>query len=153
MHVHKWENSEILQQIWTLNQANQNDWPMENWKNWPIKLIQIAMRVWLSLSLSLSLSEPTRKSLSTSSIFLFLLINTLLVSLLFIFMGIFFCRAEGPGPCHWPLVEWLGFGALTTRTQPHLWLGNRSPASSCTGQSHLRSLQRPCSKLRNFRKN
>ena len=152
MHVHKWENSEILHQIWTLNQANQNDWPKENWKNWPIKVIQIAWGC-DSVSLSLSLSEPTRKSLSTSSIFLFLLINTLLVSLLFIFMGIFFCRAEGPGPCQWSLVEWLGFGALTTRTQPHLWLENRSPASSCTGRSHLRSLQWPCSKLRNFRKN
>ena len=151
MHVHKWENSEILHQIWTLNQANQNDWPKENWKNWPIKVIQIAVRVWFSLSLSLS--EPTRESLSTRSIFLFLLINTLLVSLLFIFMGIFFCRAEGPGPCHWPLGEWLGFGALTTRSQSHLWLGNRSPASSCTGRSHLRSLQQPCSKLSNFRKN
>lgn len=104
-------------------------------------------------SLSLSLSERTRESLSTRSIFLFLLINTLLVSLLFIFMGIFFCRAEGPGPCHWPLGEWLGFGALTTRSQSHLWLGNRSPASSCTGRSHLRSLQQPCSKLSNFRKN
>ena len=104
-------------------------------------------------SLSLSFSQSLPVCLPTRTIFLFLLINTLLVSLLFIFMGIFFYRAEGPGPCHWPLVERLGFGALTTRTQPHLWLGNRSPASSCTGRGHPRSLQWSCSKLRNFRKN
>ena len=34
----------------------------------------------------------------------FLLISILLVSLLSIFMGIHFCKAKGPGPCHWPLV-------------------------------------------------
>ena len=33
----------------------------------------------------------------------FLLINTLLVSLLSVFVGILFCKAKGPGPCHWPL--------------------------------------------------
>ena len=66
MHVHKWENSEILHQIWTLNQANQNDWPKENWKNWPIKVIQIAWgcdSVSLSLSLSLSLGAYPRESI------------------------------------------------------------------------------------------
>lgn len=55
MYVRTWENSETVYQIRTLNQANQNDWPKENWKNWPIKVIQIATSVWLSLSLSLSL--------------------------------------------------------------------------------------------------
>ena len=32
------------------------------------------------------------------------LINTLLVSLLSIFVGIILCKAEEPGPCHWSLV-------------------------------------------------
>ena len=31
---------------------------------------------------------------------IFLLINVFFVSLLSVFMGIHFCRAEGPGPCH-----------------------------------------------------
>ena len=35
---------------------------------------------------------------------LFLLINSLLISLLSIFVGILFCKVKGPGPCHWSLV-------------------------------------------------
>ena len=49
------EDPEIYQ-IWTLNQANQNDWPKRTWKKCPIKEIQTATRMQLSLSLSLSLS-------------------------------------------------------------------------------------------------
>ena len=35
---------------------------------------------------------------------LFLLINSLLVSLLSFFEGILICKVKGPGPCHWSLV-------------------------------------------------
>ena len=52
---------------------------------------------------------------------LFLLINTLFP---YFFVGIHFCRAEGPGPCHWPLVWWLGFGASHCTTQPQSLSGN-----------------------------
>ena len=38
-----------------MNQTNQNDWPKETWKKCPIKVIQTAMRLWLSPSFSLSL--------------------------------------------------------------------------------------------------
>ena len=51
MRVHRWEEPEIYQ-IWTVNQANQNDWSNENWKKYPIKVIQTATRVWFSDSLS-----------------------------------------------------------------------------------------------------
>ena len=77
-----------------MNQANQNDWPKEHWKKYPIKVIQTATRVSLSDApyLSLPLCQPTH------IILFFLLINTSLVSLPSVFMGILFCKVEGPGP-------------------------------------------------------
>ena len=51
MHANTWEDPEIYQ-LWTVNQTNQNDLPKETWKKCPIKVIQTAMRVWLSPSLS-----------------------------------------------------------------------------------------------------
>ena len=44
MCAHIWKDPEIYQ-IWTVNQANQNNWPKENQKKYPIKEIQIATRV------------------------------------------------------------------------------------------------------------
>ena len=44
--MHTWEDPEIYQ-IWTVSQANQNDWPKETWNKYPIKVIQTAMRVQL----------------------------------------------------------------------------------------------------------
>ena len=38
--------------------------------------------------------------LYTRTVLFFLLINTLLVSLLSIFVEFLFCKAEGPEPCH-----------------------------------------------------
>ena len=38
--------------------------------------------------------------LSTRTVLFFLLINTYLVSLLFVFLKIIFYKAKGPGPCH-----------------------------------------------------
>ena len=45
------------------------------------------------------LSEPTCVSVHTYCT-VFLLINTLLVSLLHVFVGILFCKLEGPRPGH-----------------------------------------------------
>ena len=56
-----------------------------------------------------SLSPPMCLSTHT----FFLLINTLLVSLLSVFVGILFRKAKGPGPCHWLLVP----GGLVARIQ------------------------------------
>ena len=192
MHAYTWEGPAIFQ-IWTVNQTNQNDWPKETQKKCPIKVIQTAVRLWLSPSLSLSLpmclsmhcfycsvdnfclslwpmdcsmpgfpvhnqlleftqthvhsvgdaiqsshplSSPSLPALNLSQhqglfqwvgsshhvakvlklqlqhhpihpmniridfnyTLLFLLINTLLISVLSIFVGILFCKAEGPGP-------------------------------------------------------
>ena len=76
--------------IQTVSQANQNDWPKETWNKYPIKVIQTAMRVqlWLSLFLSTPVAYCTFSPL----------INTLLASLLSVFVEILFCKAEGPGP-------------------------------------------------------
>ena len=88
MHAHTWENPEVYQ-IRTLKQANQNDWPKETWKKCPIKVLQTAMRARLSLSLPVCLS--------TRTVLLLSLMNTFLVSLLSVFVGILFlqsCRAR-----------------------------------------------------------
>ena len=70
--MHTWEDPELYQ-IWTLNQVNQNDWPKETWKKCPTKLPRGHKSVFL-------LSPPM--CLSTGTILSFLLMNTLLVSLL-----------------------------------------------------------------------
>ena len=49
------------------------------------------------------LSEPTWVSVPRCCA-LFFLINTLLVSLLYVCVGILFCKVEGPRPGHGPLV-------------------------------------------------
>ena len=48
--------------------------------------------------------------ISACIILLFLFTNTLLASLLSVFVEILFCKDEGPGQ--------LGFGSFTTMTQP-----------------------------------
>ena len=90
-----WKDPEIYE-IWTVNQANQNDWPKENQKIHPIKIIQTTTRV----QLRDSPSESAHVSIHTYYT-LFLQINTLLASLLSSLVGILFCK-------------WLGFGALTS---------------------------------------
>ena len=86
MHMHTWEDPEIYQ-IRTLNQANQNDGPKETWKKCPIKVIQTATRVWLSLWACLCIYPHLLYSF-------LLLINTLLVSLLSVFVGIIFLQSH-----------------------------------------------------------
>ena len=94
MRVHTWEDPEI-NQIGTLNQAKQNDWPKEISKkhaslNYPHKRFKL----------------PQGYNSESICVFIrtyyipFLLINTLLVSLLFVFVGFLSSKAEEPGPCH-----------------------------------------------------
>ena len=59
-----------------------------------------------------------------------LLINTLFVSLLSIFVRILFCKAKGPGSCHWPLIYWLGFSTLSIEAQPQSLARNQNSASN-----------------------
>ena len=65
MREHTWEDPEI-QQIWTVNQANQNDWSKETRKKCLIKVIQTATRARFSDSVPLSL----HMCLSTRTLFL-----------------------------------------------------------------------------------
>ena len=70
---------------------------------------------------------------------LFLLINTLLASLLFVFVEILFHKAEGPGPLSLTPVQWLEPGAIIAVTQPNLWLGTQTPLQAVAVWGHLRS--------------
>ena len=92
--VHMWEEPEI-DQVWTENQANQNDWPKKTRKKCPVKVIQVRQG---PDSVPFSLSPPT--CLPTRTGLFFVEINTLLASLLSVFVGVLFCKAEGPGPGH-----------------------------------------------------
>ena len=96
-------------QIWTPNQASQNDWPGETWKKCPIESPKLSRG-------HDSLSAPA--CLSTCTIHFFLLISTCSPLSLWEF---FFCKARGWGPCYWPSVWRLGCSALTA-ARPHLWL-------------------------------
>ena len=84
------ENTKTYE-IWTVNQANQKDWPKETWKKYPIQVIQTTTRVWLGNSESACVSIHR-------SCPLFLLINTLFGLLLSFFVWILFSKAEGTGP-------------------------------------------------------
>ena len=66
----------------------------------PHKIIQTTPRAQLSDSLSVCLCAYPH----VLCILFILLMNTLLASLLFCLLEIFFCKAERQGPCHWPLV-------------------------------------------------
>ena len=69
--------------------------PTETQKKYPIKVIWTATRVWLSLSPPLCLCTctlfPPNKHLTCFTTFC-------------LYVEIHFCTAEGPGPCHRPLV-------------------------------------------------
>ena len=97
------------------------------------KVIQTAMSTWLSHSLSLSLSEPASVSIHMYCTLFFLLINTLLASLLSIFVGILFCIAKGPRPL-----------SLTTGVVARIWCFHCCDAASISGwepKPHSRPLQ------------
>ena len=81
-------------QILTVTQANQKDWPNETKKICSIEVIETAARAQLSDFLSLNLPM----CLSTCTALFFLLLSTLLSSLLYIIVEILFCEAKGPGP-------------------------------------------------------
>ena len=78
----------LIYHIWTVNQANQNDWPKETNKKCLIQVIQTALRAqaWDSLPVCLS-----------TCIILFPL-NKYLTCFTTFFVGVLFCKVEGPGP-------------------------------------------------------
>ena len=111
MHAHTWKDPEIYQ-IWIVNQANQKNWPKDNQKKCPIKVIQIATRVRLRDSPSES---------ACVSIHTYCTLFPLNKHLLHYFPSLwklFSAKLKGQGPCPWPLVLWLGSGSFTTATWP-----------------------------------
>ena len=63
---------------------------------------------------------------STHTVLFFFLINTLLASLLIIFEEILFCKAEIPGPCHWPRSSSWDLVLSPPRPSLNLWLGTQA---------------------------
>ena len=125
--MHTGEDPEIYQ-IQTQNQAKQDDWPKETWKKCPIKVIQTTTRA------RLSLSPPV--CLSTHTVLFFLLINTLLASLLYISMWKFISTkltGQGLVTGRWSLVVWWSGGFS-------LWLGTEILLQAEATQDHFCSL-------------
>ena len=100
MCAQTWKDPEI-NQIRNQNQANQDNWPKETWKNCCIKVIQTTMREKVSLSSPMCLSTctffPPNKH--------FFCITG------FHLAEIYFYKADVPRPCHWPLFS----GGLVAR--------------------------------------
>ena len=124
MHAQTWKDPEIYE-IWTVNQANKNDWPKENQKKHPIKIIQTTMRA----RLRDSPSESAHVSIHTYCT-LFLQINTLLASLLSRLVGILFCKAEGPRPL-----------SLTTGLVARIWCSHLCDLTSIFGRGTEAQIQ------------
>ena len=102
MHVHTWEDPEI-HQIWTVNQTNmdcepdKSKWlPKENPEEMPHKSNSNYLKG-MTQQLRNSPSESACVSIYTYCT-LFPLINTLLATLLSIFVEFLIYKAEGPGP-------------------------------------------------------
>lgn len=93
MHLHTGEDSEI-NQTWTQNQVNRNDWSEETLKKHPVKEIQTIMWAWLPL-------WPC-PCVYPHIFFFYLQVNILLASLLFV--------------CMWKFVstQWMGWQGLAT---------------------------------------
>ena len=102
--THTGEDPEI-NQIRTQNQAKQDDWSKETRKKCPIKLIQTATRV------QISLSEPARVSIHTYCTHFPPNKHFSCFTTFCLYVEIHFFIADRPGPCHWPLVP----GGLVAR--------------------------------------
>ena len=118
------EDPEIYQ-MWTVNQANQNDWPKETRKKCPIKLIQTTLKA----QYRDSPSESAHVSIQMHCT-LFLLINILHASLVSIFVGILFCKVERPGPL-----------SLTTGLVARIWCSHCCDPSPALSRCRSRPLQ------------
>ena len=137
MRVCKWEDPETYQ-IGTVNQANQNDWPKKTWKKCPCKWFELP-RVCDSGTLPLSLLM----CLSTYTVLFFLQIKHFTFHYFLSLWGFLFCKTKWPGTWHWPLVWWLGFGALTSATWIQPLGRTEAPLQAAAGQDHLRPLGVP----------
>ena len=112
MHTHTGEDPERNQKQ-TQNQAKQDDWSKETCKKCPKKVIQTATRV------RVSLSEPTHVSIHTYCTLFPPNKHFTCFTTFCLYVEIHFFIAEGPGPCHWPLV--VPGGGLVVR----IWCSHR----------------------------
>ena len=114
--------------MWTLNQANQNDWPQETWKKCPIKVNQTTTMAQLSNSESACVSIHTYCTLFPPDKY-FTCFTTFCLS------GSYFsAKLKGQGLVteHW------SSGQDLCSQSP---AGNQSPASTTAGPGHLRSIR------------
>ena len=117
MNTHTWEVPKIYQ-IWTQNQANRNDWPEEDQKKCPKRVIQTTMRAWFCDSLF----EPAHVSIHMYPFFLLIILH-----------GNSFLQSQGART--WPLTTDL-FVRIQCSHCPHL-----NSVSGWEPKTHLKLLQ------------
>ena len=137
MHGHTWEDPEKCN-IWTVNQASQNDWPKETQKKCTIKETQTTKRAQLRESPSESAHVPVHTCCT-----LFLPIHALLASLLSVFVGTLFCKAEGPGPLSLTTGLVARVWCSRDRDSACLWLGTQAMLQAAADRGHPRSYPLP----------
>ena len=86
-------------------------------------------------------SPSPQACVPTHTVFFFLLINTLLVSLFSIFVGILFWKPKGPGPCHWRTHPVDRIQCLLPWRDLNLWPGTETLLQAALGQGHLRPVK------------
>ena len=107
------------------------------WKKCLIKVIQATTREWQQFCLWAHLCVCPPICLSTCTVLFFLVINTLLFSLLSIFVGILFCKAERPRPLWGPVTRiWCSHCCDLTS----LWMGTQVLLRATASQGLQRSL-------------
>ena len=121
-----------------LNLAKQDDWLKETQKKCPQKS---DLSYCEDATLSLTLSLWTYLCAYSCTLFLLIRHFTCFASFC-VYVEIHFCTADGPGPCHWPLVP----GGLVARTQHslsrpdfNLWPEAEILLQASAGPGHLRS--------------
>ena len=130
--MHTLEDPEIYQ-IWTVSQANQNDWPKQAWKKYSIKVVQAATRLWVSCSLFASVHQRACPHIEYS-----FPPNKCFVSLLSVFLEILFCRAEGPEPLSLTADLGARIWRFTAASRPQSLAGSRGPTPSYCRMRPLR---------------
>ena len=108
-----------------MNQSNQNDWPRETWKKYPIKVNPNCHE-----GVTQRLSPWVHQCVYPHVLYSFPLSKYFTCFTTYGLWGILFCKVRGPVS--------LTTGALTATTQPRLWRGTQALLQIIAGWDHGR---------------
>ena len=129
MHGHTWEDPERYK-TWTVNQANQNDWPKETQKKWNSNFNEGTTQ-----EVSLQISPWAYPHMLYS----FPLNKYFTCFITFQFWGILFCKAKGPGSLSLTTGLVARIWCSHYRDSACLWLGTQAMLQATADRGHPRS--------------